>query len=235
MSEPGQVGDLRAAAGAGEGAASSDRVRSGEAALTLASADAAEELARAEVYGLLSHLFYAPPDEALYAQFQVAVTEAPVRGAFLESSWTELVGVARRLDLDRVRGEFDALFQGIGKPEVFLYGSFYLAGKLNEKPLVELRDHLRTLGLERAESIGETEDHIASLCEVMRYLIAGDDVGVSNLAAQKRFFDAHVRGVVDPLCEAIQAQPQAEFYRAVAAFARDFFAVEKQAFDLLDV
>ena len=112
-----------------------------------AAADDAEELARAEVYGLLAQLFYAPPDDALYAQFQVAVTQAPVQGAFLETSWGELVAAARRLDLERVRGEFDALFQGIGKPEVFLYGSFYQVGKLNETPLVELRDDLRRLGL----------------------------------------------------------------------------------------
>jgi TorA maturation chaperone TorD len=203
-------------------------------AVGFAAPDDGEELARAEVYGLLAQLFYAPPDEALYAQFQVAVTEAPVQGAFLEASWGELVAAARRLELERVRVEFDTLFQGIGKPDVFLYGSFYLVGKLNEKPLVELRDDLRRLGLERAEGAGETEDHVASLCEVMRYLIAGDDAGTSNLAAQQRFFDAHVRGVVGPLCDAVEAHPAADFYRALAAFARDFFSVEKQAFDLLD-
>lgn len=193
-----------------------------------------EELARAEVYGLLAQLFYAPPDEALHAQFQVAVTEAPAPGAFLETSWSELVATARRLELAQVRSEFDTLFQGIGKPEVFLYGSFYLAGKLNEAPLAVLRDDLRRLGLARQEGVGETEDHVASLCEVMRYLIAGDDAGISNLAAQKRFFDAHLRSVADPLCDAVVAHPVADFYRALARFARAFFAVEKQAFDLLD-
>ncbi len=203
-------------------------------AVGFAAADDGEELARAEVYGLLAQLFHAPPDEALYGQFKVAVTEAPVPGAFLEASWGELVGTARRLPLEHVRSEFDALFQGIGKPEVFLYGSYYLAGTLNEKPLVELRDDLRKLGLERADGTGETEDHIASLCEVMRYLIAGDDVGTCNLAAQRRFFDAHLRGVAEPLCDAIEAHPLANFYRSLAVFARDFFAVEKQGFDLLD-
>jgi TorA maturation chaperone TorD len=203
-------------------------------AIGFAAADDAEELARAEVYGLLAQLFYAPPDEALYAQFQVAVTQAPVPGSFLEASWGQLVGAARRLAPAQVRAEYDALFQGIGKPEVFLYGSFYLVGKLNETPLVELRDDLRRLGLERSESVGETEDHIASLCEVMRYLIAGEDAGVSNLAAQRRFFDAHLRGVVDGLCDALEAHALADFYRSVAVFARDFFAVEKQAFDLID-
>ena len=203
-------------------------------ALAFASRDDAEELARAEVYGLLSALFYAPPSEALLAQFRVAVTEAPVPGAFLESSWQALVASARRLPRDEIAREFDRLFQGTGKPEVFLYGSFHLAGKLNDKPLVELRHTLHALGLERSETVFESEDHIASLCEVMRYLIAGDDAATSNLTVQRRVFDAHLRGWVEAMCVAIEAHPDADFYRSLAAFARDFFAVEGQAFDLLD-
>ena len=202
--------------------------------LGFAGPDDGEELARAEVYGLLAQLFYAPPAQELYAQFEVAVTVAPVAGAFLERSWSELVAAARRIDLAQTRREFDALFQGVGKPEIFLYGSFYLAGKLNEKPLVALRQALQALGLERGEGVAETEDHLASLCEVMRYLIAGDDAGTSNLAVQRRFFDAHLRSWVDTLCTTILAHPGADFYSAVAAFARDFFAIEAQAFDLLD-
>ena len=163
------------------------------------------------------------------------MTEAPVAGAFLEASWGDLVAAGAPPRSRRgSRASSTALFQGVGKPEIFLYGSFYLAGKLNEKPLVALRHTLRELGLARSETMSETEDHIASLCEVMRYLIAGDDVATSNLAAQRRFFDAHLRGWVDALCDAIEAHPDADFYAALARFARDFFAVEEQAFDLLD-
>jgi TorA maturation chaperone TorD len=196
--------------------------------------DDREEIARAEVYGLLAQLFYAPPDEALYAQLQVAVTEAPARGAFLEASFGELVAASRRLTLAAVSEEYAALFQAIGKPEVFLYGSYYLAGALNEKPLVALRDALRAIGLGRVEGVMETEDHIAYLCEVMRYLIASDEVAPGNLAQQRAFFDGQLRGWVERLFDALAAHPRADFYRALAAFARDFFAVEGQGFDLLD-
>jgi TorA maturation chaperone TorD len=202
--------------------------------ISFASRDDGEELARAEVYGLLAALFYAPPDEAMRAQFRVAVTEAPVAGSFLEGSWQALVAAARRMPPEAIAGEFDRLFQGIGKPEIFLYGSFYIAGKLNEKPLVELRHALRALGLERSDSVFESEDHIASLCEVMRYLIAGDDAATSSLAVQRRFFDAHLRGWSEAMCAAIAAHPQADFYRALAGFAAGFFSVEAQAFDMLD-
>ncbi|MFM7330367.1 MAG: molecular chaperone, partial [Brachymonas sp.] len=46
-----------------------------------------EETARAEVYGLLAALLYAPPTAELLAQLRVAVTQAPQEGGFLEESW----------------------------------------------------------------------------------------------------------------------------------------------------
>ena len=204
------------------------------ATLHFSAPDDREELARAEVYGLLAELFYAPPSLELYEQLQVAPTVAPAPGAFLEASWTELVAASRRLSLAQVREEYAALFVSIGKPEVFLYGSYFIAGALNEKPLVALRHELQRLGLERPDTVAETEDHIASLCEVMRYLIAGDDLAVSNLAQQQRFFNAHLRGWTDALWTAVADHPRADFYRAVSLFARDFFAVEAQAFDLIE-
>jgi len=204
------------------------------ASLHFSTPDDREELARAEVYGLLAELFYAPPSLELYEQLQVAPTVAPAPGAFLEASWTELVAASRRLSLAQVREEYAALFVSIGKPEVFLYGSYFIAGALNEKPLVALRHELQRLGLERPDTVAETEDHIASLCEVMRYLIAGDDLAVSNLAQQQRFFNAHLRGWTDALWTAVADHPRADFYRAVSLFTRDFFAVEAQAFDLIE-
>jgi TorA maturation chaperone TorD len=204
------------------------------AALQFSPPDDREEIARAEVYGLLAGLYLAPPSPDLYEQLRVAVTEAPSAGAFLETSWSELVATSRRLSLAEIAEEYVALFGGVGKPEIFLYGSWFIAGALNEKPLVDLRDALAALGLERPAGVLETEDHIAGLCEVMRYLIAGDDVGVSNLAAQQRFFNAHLRPWVERLCETIAAHPRADFYRALAGFMRDFCAVEAQGFDLLD-
>ncbi|MDP3519621.1 MAG: molecular chaperone TorD family protein [Hydrogenophaga sp.] len=192
-----------------------------------------EETARAEVYGLLAALYYAPPAPELLAQIRVAVTEAPASGAFLEESWRQLVGRARELGDQAVADEFDALFGGLGKPEVQLFGSHHLSGFLNEKPLAALRGDLTALGLTRDEAMPETEDHIAYLCEVMRFLIAGDDVEVSNLTRQQAFFTAHLLPWVMALCDALEAHPKARFYAALAGFSRAFFSVEAQGFDML--
>ena len=192
-----------------------------------------EETARAEIYGLLSQLFYAPPPPELLAALRVAATEAPAAGGFLEEPWRELVASARALDDQAIAREYDALFGGVGKPEVYLFGSHYLSGFLNERPLVRLRTELAALGLERDESMSDTEDHIAYLCEVMRYLIAGEDVAVANLTRQSGFFAAHLQPWVTVMCETIVAHPKAKFYAALAALTRAFASVEAQGFDML--
>lgn len=193
-----------------------------------------EETARAEIYGLLAQLWYAPPPPELLEAVRLAPTEAPTQGAFLEEPWRVLVGAARELGDKEIAAEFDALYGGVGKPEVYLFGSHYLSGFLNEKPLAQLRADLAELGLTRDEAMGETEDHIAYLCEVMRYLIAGDDVGVSNLARQRDFFAAHLQPWIEALCDATSAHPRARFYGALAAFTRAFASIEAQGFDMLD-
>ena len=204
------------------------------ARLSLASADDSEELARAELYGLLARLWLAPPDVELLTQFRVAVTQSPQPGGYLEAPWQAVVAALRATTPEAAASEYDALFGGVGKPEVFLYGSYYLAGSLHDQPLALLRADLATLGLTRNEDRGETEDHVACVFEVMRYLIAGDDAAISNLERQRRFFRAHVQPWVDKLADAVEVQPQALLWREVAALTRTFVQVETQAFDMLE-
>jgi TorA maturation chaperone TorD len=193
-----------------------------------------EEIARAELYGLLARLWYAAPDADLLAAVQVAPTEAPAAGGFLEEPWRTLVGAARGTDATALRNEYDALFGGIGKPDVYLFGSHYLSGFLNDKPLVHLRRDLERIGLARDESMPETEDHVACLFEVMRYLIAAEDVEVANLTAQQAFFSTHVQPWLPALCDAVAQHPKARFYADLAALTLAFAEVERQGFDMLD-
>jgi len=192
-----------------------------------------EETARSELYGLLALLYYAPPATELIAQLRVASTEAPAAGAFLEEPWRALVGVAREMTDEAIQSEYNSLFGGMGKPEVYLYGSHFLSGFLNEKPLARLRTDLGQLGLARDEAMSETEDHFAYLCEVMRYLIAGEDMAVTNLTHQREFFSTHLQPWVTVMCDAIQQHPKARFYAALAELTRAFMGVEAQGFDML--
>jgi TorA maturation chaperone TorD len=192
-----------------------------------------EETARSELYGLLALVFYAPPTSELIADLRAAATDAPAAGAFLEEPWRALVGAARELSDDAIRSEYNTLFGGMGKPEVYLYGSHFLSGFLNEKPLAKLRTDLASLGLARDDAMSETEDHIAYLCEVMRYLIASDDVAVANLTRQREFFATHLQPWVNTLCDDLEGHPRARFYAALGGLTRAFVAVEAQGFDML--
>lgn len=192
-----------------------------------------EETARSELYGLLALVYYAPLAPDLIADLRVAATEAPAAGAFLEAPWQALVGVAREMSDGAIQAEYNTLFGGVGKPEVYLYGSHFMSGFLNEKPLARLRTELAELGLARDDAMSETEDHIAYLCEVMRFLIAGDDVAVANLTRQRAFFATHLQPWVLTLCDDIQKHPKARFYAAVAELTRAFVGVETQGFDML--
>jgi TorA maturation chaperone TorD len=202
------------------------------------SPDRGEELQRAELYGLLARLWLAPPDAALLEQFAVAVTEAPQRGSFLEAPWQNLVAAMRASSVDAAREEYEALFHGIGRPDVFVHASAHLAGALNDRPLVALRSDLAALGLARdpaLEASGMTEDHIAFLFEVMRWLIAGDDLAVCNLERQRQVFRSHLQPWVgSSLADAVERHPRAKLYAALAVFTRAFMQVETQGFDMME-
>ncbi len=193
-----------------------------------------EETARAEVYGLLAQLWYAPPTPELLQGLRSAATEAPAPGAYLEASWQQLIGKTRALSPAAIQAEFQTLFEGVGKPDIYLFGSHYLSGFLNDKPLARLRHDLHALGLDREAAMTETEDHIAYLCEVMRYLIAGDDPALCNLTQQQAFFQHHLQAWWPALCQSVAQHPSAHWYAALADFSAAFGEVEVQGFDMLD-
>ncbi len=193
-----------------------------------------EDLARADLYGLIARFFQMPPDQALLDQIVATADQHDAADdAVLAKLWMDLVEVAKNNPAKAWHEEFDLNFISVGKPKVILNGSFYMAGHLNEKPLVNIRKALEEFGLESAEEITETEDHFSALCEVMRYLIAGDDVEVSNLTNQRVFFNAHIRPWYDDLCDAIESIPEMHLYHPVAALTREFLAIEGQGFDMI--
>ena len=193
-----------------------------------------EDLARADLYGLIARFFHLPPDQEFLDQIaatgdqQGASDDAP-----LAKAWLDVVEVAKNNPAKAWHDEFDLNFISVGKPNIVLNGSFYMAGHLNERPLVNIRKALEGFGLEAAEEVTETEDHISTLCEVMRYLIAGDDVEISNLTNQRVFFNEHIRPWYEELFDAIQELPEMHLYHPVATLAKEFLGIEGQSFDMI--
>ena len=193
---------------------------------------AAQDQARADFYGLLARLFYAAPDAALLGLLANAdPLTVPDAQAQLPAAWDALIRAAQTASFEHVSQEYDDTFIGVGRPPVLLYGSYYLAGALNEKPLAKLRGDLGLLGLARRDGVAEPEDHIAALSEVMRQVIVDPErASRSRDESARQFFVQHIEPWYARLCDAIDSANSADFYRSVACFTRAFFDLEREFF-----
>jgi TorA maturation chaperone TorD len=183
-----------------------------------------EEQARANLYGLLARLFYAPPDAALLRGIAAERMEGE-----LAPEWDALARAAAAADPEAVREEYETAFIGTGKAPVTLYTTAYSIRYSTDVPLVALRAELARLGLARKQEVGEPEDHIAALCEVMRHLVAQQKYALDE---QRRFFSQWIQPTVEPLCSAIERSDKTSFYKHVARFAKGFCAREQMAFEM---
>lgn len=195
-----------------------------------------EDQARADLYALCASLLLRSPDAGLLGALAGADSlRTQQEGQPLDHAWEKLVLAAGLVDAEAVREEFDALFISIGTPLVNPYASHYLSGFMHEKPLAALRDELRMLGLGRVRGVGEPEDHLGALCEVMRILIAGTPGAPRRpLETQKNFFIRHIAPWQERCLDDIRNAACSNFYRHVALFAATFFEVEAQAFEMED-
>jgi len=187
-----------------------------------------EDEARASIYGLIARLFYAPPDPEVLAQVlhsgAFEGSQAPAAVA-----WRELADACRNAFPVVLENEHTALFVGTGKAEVTPYLTHYTIQYATDNPLVDLRQQLNRWGMRRKENANEPEDHVAGICEAMRFAIA---VQQRPLEEQKMFFESYLyRGGI-AFCSAVTASSKADFYRRVAQFARAFLELEREAFDL---
>ena len=181
-----------------------------------------EDRDRAQVYRVLAALFVAAPSAELLNSLK------PVEGppeALLVHAWNTLTEAARE-PAEAWCDEYNALFVGVGKPEIMLCASYYLAGALHERPLAALRNDLARAGLERTPGTVETEDHVSALFEAMHRLIERND------AAQHTLYTTHVAPWIVQLCDVIDAHPLARLYRAASVFVRAFNEVELQAWSI---
>ena len=200
-----------------------------------------EDQARADFYALLARLYAAAPDAPLLAAIAGAgpfeahadVEDAKdgLEGAQgIAAAWDALRAASAEADPMSIADEYQALFIGVGKSEVSLYATHYLAPQ-SGRPLAELRATLAGLGLARRPEQSEFEDHLSFVLETMRMLVAGDgDRPPAPIADQRAFCERHVLPWVFDCCVAITQTPIAKFYRQVASYTCCFLALERDSF-----
>jgi TorA maturation chaperone TorD len=193
--------------------------------------DAPEDRARADLYALIARLFYAPPDDDLLqalAEADEIVGEDD--SVALAEAWGALQRACAAVEEEAVQDEFDSLLIGVGKAPVPPYVGAYVESTGPESLLVGLRAYLAERGLGRQASVSEPEDHVAALCELMRHLISVQQAGIEE---QRECFHRFIYPGAVRLCDAVLAAEGANFYKAVARFARAFFELERTAFEML--
>jgi TorA maturation chaperone TorD len=183
------------------------------------------ELARSHEYALLASLLLRAPDaEALtrLSRLQGAGTTPLDRGHIA------LAQAAGCASAETVRREYFDLFLGVGRGEIVPYGSYYLTGFLNERPLARLREDMKRLGIERAEGHSDPEDHLGTLCEIMSGFAAGRFE--ASAGEQGRFFARHMASWAGRCFADLEGAESARFYRAVATVGRVFIDIEIEGF-----
>ena len=198
--------------------------------VTAEPADAAvseEDLLRARFYALLARLLSAAPDGDTLAMIaSLEGDDATDMGRAVAA----LAAVAGHTPAAQAEDEYDALFIGVVRGELMPFASYYLTGFLHEKPLAELRADLERLGITRAEGVGEPEDHLGFLFEVMHGLITGSLGEAVDLDRQRAFFEAHIRPWAPRLMDDLEAAEAAVLYMPVATIGRLFLEIENEAF-----
>jgi TorA maturation chaperone TorD len=198
---------------------------SGNQVTTKPEIDEIDQLRAAE-YGLLSLLLGKAPDTDTLARVATLKGDASDLGM----AHVELAMAASAADDRGVSKEFFNLFVGVGRGDLLPYASYYLTGFLHERPLARVREDLARLGIERAGTSREPEDHIAILLEVMSGLARGDFE--AEFTEQARFFERHIKPWAARMFADLEIAQSAKFYAAVGRVGRIFIELESEAFAL---
>ena len=185
-----------------------------------------EDALRADLYDFLGALLAAPPSEDLLKKAAGLTGDDTDIGRGVRA----LSAIAKAMTPGAAREEFEALFIGLGRGELMPFGSYYLTGFLNEKPLATLRNDMARLGIERAPNVYEPEDNIASLCEMMAGMIRGRFYSAASLEDQKRFFNTHVSPWAGHFFTDLEGAKNSVLYAPVGAIGKAFMEIEREAF-----
>jgi len=188
----------------------------------------AEDRLRADLYNFLGLILSAPPDQLLLNQCAGLTGDETDLGSAIAG----LSRVAKVCKPKSVETEFNALFIGLGRGELLPYGSYYLTGFLNEKPLAALRSDMAVRGITRAQNVFEPEDNIASLMEMMGGMIVGRFGDPATVGDQKQFFNRHVAPWAGHFFTDLEAAKNSVLYASVASVGSTFMGIEREAFRL---
>ncbi|SNS53707.1 TorD/DmsD family molecular chaperone [Antarctobacter heliothermus] len=185
-----------------------------------------EDRLRADLYNYLGLMLSGPPDDMLLAQTAGLSGDDTEMGRAIGT----LAKLAKVSKPKAVTSEYNKLFIGLGRGELLPYASYYLTGFLNEKPLALLRQDMTRLGLERADTVFEPEDNIASLMEMMGAMIVGRFGPPAAIEVQRAFFNKHIGPWAAHFFGDLEGAKNSVFYTPFGTVGRLFMLIEAEAF-----
>ena len=188
-----------------------------------------EDSHRSSLYALLSFLLAKPPSQEVLSNLSDLSGGDNEIGVSIET----LTLLARKIDIRTIQREYQNLFIGVGRGELLPYGSFYMTGFLNEKPLANLRDDMKRIGIARSEGNSDPEDHIASLCEMMSGIISNQFYTKLSIKEQRDFFSTHIGPWAKHFFKDLEGAENSVFYAPVGRLGSAFMEVEMEAFRFL--
>lgn len=199
---------------------------------------------RQSYYELFVSLFWKEPSGQLLLSLSDGIKEriraARNLNALLSEGWDDMSRFLAETPAEQVSevvaDEYTLLFIGPRGPEVNPYESFYLTGRLLDRPLANVRTLLKAVGIEKQEGYAEPEDFLAFELEVMRWLI-GKQLGAADPEEEKRwlrlqsdFLRDHLLVWAPNCADDISGAKSARFYRGVAMILRGFLELEHNLF-----
>jgi TorA maturation chaperone TorD len=182
------------------------------------------DLARAAEYSLLATLLTRSPDAELLDRLSKLRGDDTVLGV----EHAALARAAARTNPKRVAREYFALFIGLGRGELMPYASHYMTGFVHGRPLANLRQTLRRIGIERAEAQTEPEDHAAILLEIMSGLASGEIT--AQPGTESEIFGSYLAPWIARLFADLEKNNSVDFYAVVGKLGRTFMEIEAQSF-----
>jgi TorA maturation chaperone TorD len=187
-----------------------------------------EDHLRAQVYQLLARLLSQPPDKSSLQTYASLKGDAGEFGDAINNFAT----IAGRISQEAADTEFHDLFVGLTRGELLPFGSYYLTGFLNEKPLAKLRSDMARLGVGRIDGLKDPEDHIASVLEIMAGLIDGSYGEPLSMDEQKSFFNTHINSWAGQFFSDLAGANNSVLYAPLGTVGALFMKIEQSAFEM---
>ncbi len=190
---------------------------------------AAEDGLRAQLYRLLASALSGAPDVKMLQDYAALTGDASRLGKAIAT----FARVAAVTSPEAVRHQYHDLFIGLGRGEMVPYGSYYLTGFLQEKPLARLRQDMARNGVMRDARSSDPEDHAASVLEIMAGLIDGAFGAPMSLDDQKAFYARHLESWLPIFFRDLEGAQTSVLYAALGSVGRAFLEIETGAFEML--